>query len=200
MMPDEIVARKLNVNGIVQGVGFRPHIYQLARSHQVMGEIANTASGVSIHVEGSRENIDRFCQSLPSNLPPLAHITDIAEAPDTVRGLDDFSILPSTAGLMRSTLISPDVSVCEDCLKELFDPADRRFRYPFINCTNCGPRYTIIDDIPYDRCHTSMKHFAMCGPCQSEYDDPAKPPLPCPAQCLSGLRPPGDPSWPRWRV
>ncbi len=172
MKPDEIVARKLNVNGIVQGVGFRPHIYQLAHSHQVMGEIANTASGVSIHVEGSRENIDRFCKSLPSNLPPLAHITDMAEAPDTVKGLDDFSILPSTAGLMRSTLISPDVSVCADCLKELFDPVDRRFRYPFINCTNCGPRYTIIDDIPYDRCHTSMKHFAMCNPCQSEYDDP----------------------------
>jgi len=172
MKPCEIVARKLNINGIVQGVGFRPHIYQLARSHQVMGEIANTASGVSIHVEGSHENIDRFCQSLASNLPPLAHITDIVQAPDIVRELNDFSILPSTSGLRRSTLISPDVSVCEDCLKELFDPADRRFGYPFINCTNCGPRYTIIDDIPYDRCHTSMKHFTMCDQCQSEYDDP----------------------------
>ena len=171
-MPFEIVARKLNVNGIVQGVGFRPHIYQLARSHQVTGEIANTSSGVAIHVEGRRENIDRFCQNLSSNLPPLAHITDISQAPDTFRGLADFSILPSTAGLVRSTLISPDVSVCEDCLKELFDPSDRRFRYPFINCTNCGPRYTIISDIPYDRCHTSMKHFAMCDRCQSEYDDP----------------------------
>ena len=168
----EIVARKLNVNGIVQGVGFRPHIYQLARSHQLTGDIANTASGVSIHIEGSRENIERFCRNLPSDLPPLAHITDIVQAPDLVRELEDFSILPSTAGLMRSTLISPDVSVCKDCLKELFDPEDRRFGYPFINCTNCGPRYTIIDDIPYDRCHTSMKHFAMCGPCQSEYDDP----------------------------
>ncbi len=172
MKSDEIVARKLTVNGIVQGVGFRPHIYQLAHSHQVMGEIANTSSGVFIHVEGSPKNIDRFCRSLPSGLPPLAQITDIVETQDTVRGLDDFSILPSTAGLMRSTLISPDVSVCDDCLKELFDPADRRFRYPFINCTNCGPRYTIIDDIPYDRCNTSMKNFIMCGPCQSEYDDP----------------------------
>jgi hydrogenase maturation protein HypF len=172
MKPDEIVARRLNVNGIVQGVGFRPHIYQLARSHQVMGEIANTASGVTIHVEGSRENIDRFCRNLSSNLPPLAHITDIAQAPDIVRELDDFSILPSTEGQTRSTLISPDVSVCADCLKELFDPADRRFGYPFINCTNCGPRYTIIDDIPYDRRHTSMKHFTMCDRCKSEYDDP----------------------------
>lgn len=171
-MPDEIVARKLHINGIVQGVGFRPHIYQLARTHQVMGEIANTAIGVSIHIEGSRENIDRFRKSLFSDLPPLAYITDTAEEPDIVRGLDAFSILPSTAGLMRSTLISPDVSVCDDCLKELFDPADRRFCYPFINCTNCGPRYTIIDDIPYDRCHTSMKHFVMCGSCQAEYDDP----------------------------
>ena len=172
MKPNEIVARKLNINGIVQGVGFRPHIYQLARSHRVTGEIANTISGVSIHVEGSRENIGRFCKNLPLDLPPLAHITEIAEAPDSIRGLVDFSILPSTTGLMRSTLISPDVSVCGDCLKELFNPADRRFRYPFINCTNCGPRYTIIDDIPYDRCHTSMKHFVMCGPCQAEYDDP----------------------------
>jgi hydrogenase maturation protein HypF len=172
MKPDEIIARKLNVNGIVQGVGFRPHVYQLARSHRVAGEISNTASGVSIHIEGSRENIDRFCESLPFDLPQLAYITDIAEAQDTARGLDGFSILPSTAGPMRSTLISPDVSVCEDCLKELFDPADRRFGYPFINCTNCGPRYTIIDDIPYDRCNTSMKHFEMCGPCRSEYDDP----------------------------
>ena len=172
MKSDEIVARKLTVNGIVQGVGFRPHVYQLAHSHQVMGEIANTSSGVSIHVEGSPENIARFCRNLPSGLPPLAQITDIVETQDTVRGLDNFSILPSTAGLMRSTLISPDVSVCDDCLKELFDPADRRFRYPFINCTNCGPRYTIIDDIPYDRCNTSMKNFIMCGPCQSEYDDP----------------------------
>ncbi|MBI5590205.1 MAG: carbamoyltransferase HypF [Deltaproteobacteria bacterium] len=171
MMP-EIVARKLYVDGIVQGVGFRPHIHQLARSHQLKGEIANTSCGVSIHVEGSRENVDRFRRSLSVDLPPLAHITDIAEVPDTVRGLDDFSILPSIAGLARSTLISPDVSVCKDCLKELFDPADRRFRYPFINCTNCGPRYTIIADIPYDRCNTSMKHFEMCEPCRSEYDDP----------------------------
>ncbi len=172
MKPDEIVARKLNVNGIVQGVGFRPHIYQLARSHQLTGEIANTESGVFIHVEGRKENIERFCRSLPANLPPLARITDIAQASDAVRRLDIFSILPSTAGSSRSTLISPDVSICDDCLKELFDPADRRFRYPFINCTNCGPRYTIIDDIPYDRCHTSMKQFTMCGPCQTEYDDP----------------------------
>jgi len=172
MKSDEIVARKLTVNGIVQGVGFRPHTYKLAHSHQVMGEIANTSSGVSIHVEGSPENIDRFCRSLLSGLPPLAQITDIVVTQDTVRELDGFSILPSTAGLMRSTLISPDVSICDDCLKELFDPADRRFRYPFINCTNCGPRYTIIDDIPYDRCNTSMKNFIMCGPCQSEYDDP----------------------------
>ena len=139
MKPDEIIARRLNVNGIVQGVGFRPHIYQLARSCRVMGEIANTATGVSIHIEGSRENIDRFCQSLSSNLPPLAHITDIARAPEIVRKLDGFSILPSTSGRARSTLISPDVSVCEDCLKELFDPADRRFCYPFINCTNSDP-------------------------------------------------------------
>lgn len=130
------------------------------------------SSGVMIHIEGRREDIDRFRNALCADLPPLAQITELAETPDTVRHLDAFTILPSTADINRSTLISPDVSVCDDCLKELFDPADRRFGYPFINCTNCGPRYTIVSDIPYDRCHTSMKHFVMCDRCQAEYDDP----------------------------
>jgi hydrogenase maturation protein HypF len=172
MATDGIVALRLNINGIVQGVGFRPHVYQLARIHRLTGNIANTSSGVVIHIEGSREDIERFRRELSSNYPPLAHVTELVETSDRVRNLDNFTILSSTPELKRSTLISPDVSVCEDCLEELFDPADRRFGYPFINCTHCGPRYTIISDIPYDRCHTSMKHFTMCDLCQSEYDDP----------------------------
>ena len=171
-MPDETIARNLLISGMVQGVGFRPFIYRQACLHDLKGEVANTASGVSIHLEGCKKNIDQFRHNLTLNLPPLARITDIIENQDVVRGCHGFSIVPSTAGPNRSTLISPDVSVCDDCLKELFDPSDRRYHYPFINCTNCGPRYTIIDDIPYDRPHTSMRCFRMCHPCQTEYDDP----------------------------
>ena len=172
-IPDAIIARNLNINGIVQGVGFRPHVYQQARRFQLTGHISNTSSGVCIHIEGSAESLSRFRQSLSETLPPLACILDITESSDTVQGFPDFSIIQSRSDRHPFTLISPDVSVCEDCLKEMRDPADRRYGYPFINCTNCGPRYTIIEDIPYDRPFTSMKHFTMCRECQAEYDDPA---------------------------
>jgi len=164
--------KRIDINGIVQGVGFRPFVYQLARAHALTGQVANTASGVIIHVSGPPAAIDGFYQEIPRKAPPLAHITRIAihAHPDTAYA--DFSIVKSEAGNTRFTLISPDMSVCEDCLQELFDPNDRRYRYPFINCTNCGPRYTIIDDIPYDRPKTSMKHFPMCARCQAEYEDP----------------------------
>jgi hydrogenase maturation protein HypF len=166
------IARKLVIRGIVQGVGFRPFIYQLAGGFGLSGEVANTASGVVIHVEGPAESIEAFSAAIPEKPPPLAHITDITAKPADFRGGDTFVISKSRKQSSRSALISPDVSICEDCLKELFDPADRRYRYPFINCTNCGPRYTIIDDIPYDRPKTSMRHFTLCTDCQAEYDDP----------------------------
>jgi len=166
------MARKLEVNGIVQGVGFRPFIYQLAARHGLAGTVANTAAGVFIHVEGLPGALDAFREAIEREKPPLAHITGVVERPADFEGFNDFSISESREDAHRSTLISPDVSVCDDCRRELFDPSDRRFGYPFINCTNCGPRYTIIDDIPYDRPHTSMKHFAMCAPCRAEYDDP----------------------------
>ena len=172
-IPDAIIARNLNINGIVQGVGFRPHVYQQARRFQLKGHISNTSSGVCIHIEGSAESLSRFRQSLSETLPPLACILDITESSDTVQGFPDFSIIQSRSDRHPFTLISPDVSVCEDCLKEMLDPSDRRYGYPFINCTNCGPRYTIIEDIPYDRPFTSMKHFTMCPECQAEYDDPS---------------------------
>jgi len=172
-MDDERTACRILVNGIVQGVGFRPFVYQTAVRLGLTGEVANTSAGVSIHVEGPPAKIDAFCRTLAASPPPLAHITDMAV--DTVTAADHgaFSIVSSKVQDTRATLISPDVAICEDCLAELFDPSDRRYRYPFINCTNCGPRYTIIEDVPYDRPKTSMREFAMCPLCQSEYDDPA---------------------------
>lgn len=156
----------------MQGVGFRPFVYQLANRYNLKGEVLNTSSGVSIHIEGYGNEIESFSRELKKNAPPLASITGISEYPDKVINYEKFLISESKAGVSRSVLISPDVGVCDDCLRELFDQKDRRFRYPFINCTNCGPRYTIIDDIPYDRPNTSMKHFRMCEKCQAEYDDP----------------------------
>ncbi len=171
-MQREYIARRIEVEGIVQGVGFRPFVYQLANRHNLKGEVLNTSSGVSIHVEGIDKDIESFCRELKKNGPPLAHITYVSDYPEIVKNHDSFLIAGSRPDAYRSVLISPDVSICDDCLKELFDTKDRRFSYPFINCTNCGPRYTIIDDIPYDRPNTSMKHFRMCGKCQAEYDDP----------------------------
>ena len=172
-MTYDYVAKKLNINGIVQGVGFRPFVYKLASRHEIKGDVSNTSSGVVIHIEGIRDNIESFCRDLAEESPPLAHITETSIHPETVKGFKKFSIAQSVGQAVHSTLISPDVSICDDCLRELFDPDDRRFQYPFINCTNCGPRYTIISDIPYDRPKTSMKHFKMCKMCQDEYDDPA---------------------------
>ena len=171
-MTQHPVARRLEVNGIVQGVGFRPFIFQLAEKFNLKGEVANTSSGVSIHIEGPAENVASFEKELPEKSPPLAYIVDISSRTDDVRHLTEFAIVKSKGQTKMSTLISPDVAVCDDCLGEMLSPDDRRFRYPFINCTNCGPRYTIIDDIPYDRPKTSMRHFKMCSRCQAEYDAP----------------------------
>lgn len=172
MIDDAHVARRIHVNGIVQGVGFRPFVYQLACRNHLRGNVANTPDGVSIFVQGPQECIDLFLEDLREKKPPLSLITHISTENETLRNYREFTIQESRSGEKMATLISPDVSVCDDCLKELFDPEDRRFHYPFINCTNCGPRYTIIDDIPYDRPKTSMKSFKMCSSCQAEYDNP----------------------------
>jgi hydrogenase maturation protein HypF len=171
-MTDAPTATRLEINGIVQGVGFRPFIHQLANHHGLKGEVANTATGVSLVLEGSEARIREFVDDLPRRKPPLAHIVEISARSESVSGFSSFSIVASRGSAARATLISPDVMVCDDCLAEMRDPHDRRFGYPFINCTNCGPRYTIIDDIPYDRPKTSMRHFNMCRRCQAEYDDP----------------------------
>ena len=171
-MAHALQARRLLVNGIVQGVGFRPFVYQLALRHGLKGEVANTPSGVSIHIEGPADRIRAFESDLTGQSPPLAHIVEVTGHLEDFQNFTDFRIAPSRGDAAMATLISPDVAVCDDCLRELFDPADRRHHYPFINCTNCGPRYTIIDDIPYDRAKTSMRRFTMCPLCQAEYDDP----------------------------
>ena len=167
-----MIAKRLEIKGIVQGVGFRPFVFRLAIQHGLTGEVANTSAGVSVRIEGQSMQIEAFCADIVRKKPPLAHITEISEYPETVNGFDNFSITESKTGRGRSTLISPDVSICDECLKEMSDPENRRYRYPFINCTDCGPRYSIISDIPYDRPDTTMRHFKMCRQCQSEYDNP----------------------------
>jgi len=164
---------KISVGGIVQGVGFRPFVYRLALAHGLTGFVANTPEGVAIEAQGQVALLQDFFAALRKEAPPLAQVGEISFAPIPLSHAGEFVLRHSTASGPISTLISPDVAVCEDCLAEFFAPADRRFRYPFINCTNCGPRYTIVERIPYDRPHTTMRGFVMCVTCQREYDDPA---------------------------
>jgi hydrogenase maturation protein HypF len=166
------VRRRIHVAGIVQGVGFRPYVYRLATDRHLAGQIANTSSGVVIEVEGATEVVDDFLSSLPAQAPSLALVTDIRVVEIQRTGESDFCILPSDPTASVRTLISPDIATCAYCLRELFDPADRRYRYPFINCTNCGPRFSIVKGIPYDRPRTSMSVFPMCPRCLAEYEDP----------------------------
>jgi len=171
--PTGVIRKAIDVAGIVQGVGFRPFVYRLANECNLAGHIANTPAGVSIEVQGPVAAVASFLARLPLEVPPLAKITSLLPRDVELQPDIAFRILSSRLDQPPSALISPDVAVCEDCLREMSDPRDRRFRYPFINCTNCGPRFTIIRDIPYDRARTSMASFAMCAACQAEYDDPA---------------------------
>ena len=163
---------KGTITGIVQGVGFRPFIYQLALGYKLSGYVINTSAGVDLEVEGPEEDIEKFFASLQTESPPLAFISSVTRSDLPLKHSKGFDIRESRAGEERRALISPDVSICADCLRELGDPRDRRYEYPFINCTNCGPRYTIIQDIPYDRRMTTMKKFTMCPACRKEYEDP----------------------------
>lgn len=164
--------RHVFINGIVQGVGFRPFVYNLAVDAGLTGYVTNTTAGVEIEIEGSQPVVGHFLSQLQTKAPPLSVITNIESESMRLNGDTAFVIQPSEGSESVATLISPDVAVCDNCLTELFDPNDRRHRYPFINCTNCGPRYTIIENIPYDRPFTSMREFMMCPACQKEYDDP----------------------------
>jgi hydrogenase maturation protein HypF len=166
------IRRRIEVSGVVQGVGFRPYVYRLATDRRLTGNILNTSAGVTIEVEGAPVAVHDFITRLPNDAPRLAHITSVTVEEVPFIGEHDFQILASRGGEEPRVLISPDVAICDDCLRELFDPGDRRYRYPFINCTNCGPRYTIVRDIPYDRRFTSMAAFPMCPACEGEYQDP----------------------------
>ena len=165
--------REVSVRGIVQGVGFRPFVYALARRHGLTGLVRNDAEGVYIEVEGDVERLDLFVRGIEEDAPPMAVVEAVDWRQLAALGGRDFRIEESREGVRRRALVSPDVATCDDCLAEVFDPRDRRHRYPFTNCTNCGPRFTITRQVPYDRATTTMSRFTMCPECQREYDDPS---------------------------
>jgi hydrogenase maturation protein HypF len=163
---------KVHIEGIVQGVGFRPFVYRLATAGKLTGWVMNTPSGVFLEAQGEQVQVDRFVKDLVDEAPPLAVITGVRT--EDIPSVEEASfVISRSGGEGHDVQVAPDSDVCSDCLSELFNPADRRFRYPFINCTNCGPRYTIIRDVPYDRPHTTMSEFPMCPDCLAEYEDPA---------------------------
>ena len=168
----EVLRRGVLVCGVVQGVGFRPFVYRLAAEESLAGFIGNDTDGVTIEIEGPAGQVDTFLQRLRAETPPLARIDSVAVREMAAFGEVGFRIITSQVKGQVSTGIPADAATCPDCLRELLDPADRRYRYPFLNCTNCGPRFTITRRIPYDRPQTSMARFPMCAACQAEYDDP----------------------------
>jgi hydrogenase maturation protein HypF len=172
MTMSEIRGARIHITGIVQGVGFRPFVYSLAQRLALAGWVRNTSAGVEIEVDGSPAALSEFVDSLRVDAPPLARIDSLHWEARPPNGATAFSIVASQAIPDAFQPISPDVSVCADCLREMFDPSDRRYRYPFINCTHCGPRFTIVTDIPYDRPSTTMASFEMCAQCAAEYADP----------------------------
>ena len=163
---------EISVKGIVQGVGFRPFVFRCAKKYNLNGFIKNDSSGVFILIQGDEKKIEDFLNELNSNHPPRAKIISIERKIIDYEEMKDFRIIESEKKEIVSTYISPDIATCDDCLKELFDKNDRRYLYPFINCTNCGPRFTITFGIPYDRINTTMSIFKMCDECEDEYEDP----------------------------
>jgi len=163
-------AWRIHIDGIIQGVGFRPFVYKLAQEYGIKGWVNNASDGVDIHAQGER--VEEFYQDLRVKKPPLAFILGMSQKEVSLENYPDFKIVASRKVDKNDVLISPDVAVCPDCVREMMDPADRRYLYPFINCTNCGPRYSIIYDRPYDRSKTTMKEFEMCPQCHQEYENP----------------------------
>ncbi len=172
-MADAVVVERIRVRGLVQGVGFRPTVWRLARDCGLSGEVWNDSQGVEMLVAGTTAQLDAFCRRLLDEAPPLARIDAVERRPSEERPTGgDFRIRASRGGEVLTGVV-PDAAVCPACLREIEDPADRRYRYPFTNCTHCGPRLTIVERIPYDRANTSMRHFPMCPACEAEYGDPA---------------------------
>jgi hydrogenase maturation protein HypF len=169
-LPD---ARSIRIRGIVQGVGFRPFVYRLAREHALAGWVRNGHEGVEVYVEGLSKTLSTFLLALNTQLPPAASISSIEVHTVPAIGLSDFTIRESHGHDRPSVRISPDLPVCDACIQELLDPANRRYHYPYINCTNCGPRYSMIERLPYDRPNTTMKPWPLDAFCANEYGDPA---------------------------
>ncbi|NWQ42182.1 carbamoyltransferase HypF [Bacillus sp. EB106-08-02-XG196] len=178
-------AVKVAVRGRVQGVGFRPFVFQLADTYLLNGTVQNNMDGVKIHLEGESVAIQHFQSDLKNKAPRLSKINEIEVVETEVQGFNDFTIIPSERSGTSMLVIPIDSAICEDCINEMNDPEDFRYQYPFINCTQCGPRYTIIEELPYDRPYTSMKSFPMCEDCKREYEDPTNrrhhaQPIACP--------------------
>ena len=163
---------RARVAGVVQGVGFRPYVHRLAHRHRLSGWVLNDAEGVLLEVQGTSDAVARFLNALDQRPPPLARVTRVVAEQVPLAHANGFEIRGSVAGSEPVALVAPDAATCDECLAELLDPSDRRFRYPFLNCTNCGPRFSIVEELPYDRPRTTMASFRMCARCQSEYDDP----------------------------
>ncbi|MEV6785358.1 acylphosphatase, partial [Streptomyces sp. NPDC051098] len=178
--------RQVTVRGVVQGVGFRPFVYTLAEELGLTGWVTNNADGVVAEVEGPGQAVADFCTRIATEPPPLAVVESVEHrAVPPQSGDHGFTIRPSAGGPGR-TLVSPDTATCEDCLRELADPADRRHRHPFITCTHCGPRFTVVTSLPYDRDRTTMAAFPMCADCRREYTAPGDrrfhaQPIACPS-------------------
>ncbi|HXI31765.1 MAG TPA: acylphosphatase, partial [Vicinamibacterales bacterium] len=174
------------MRGVVQGVGFRPQVFRLARAHGLDGWVLNGDDGVRIHVEGGGDALDAFVRDLRAHPPPAADVASIAVEAAATTALAGFEIRHSESERRPTTRIAPDLPVCDDCLRELFDPGDRRHLYPYINCTNCGPRFSIVLALPYDRAQTTMAGWPLCPECSAEYHDPSNrrfhaQPVACPA-------------------
>ena len=168
----EKIRLKIVIHGAVQGVGFRPFVYKLAAEIHVNGWVANTSQGVFIEAEGTKETLDRFFLRLQKEIPPRAFIQSLEFSFLDPIGFEKFEIRESDTTGAKTTIILPDIAPCPDCLKDIFNPSNRRYLYPFTNCTNCGPRFSIIEALPYDRQNTSMKKFEMCPECRTEYESP----------------------------
>ncbi len=179
---------RARVEGTVQGVGFRPYVYRLAGELGVAGHVLNDSRGVVVEVEAPAETVERFLERLAVEAPPLATVERVTSEPLEELGEQGFSIRSSAAGGEPRAPVTADSAICADCLAEIRDPADRRFRYPFTNCTNCGPRFTIVSGVPYDRPNTTMAGFAMCVGLPGRVRRPGRPPLPRPAERLPGVR------------